>query len=238
MNKPKRALSIRQPYAEMILRGEKKVEYRTIPTNIRERVYIYASKTPGDEEAFKKLKMEPGDLPAGVLVGTVEITNCTGKPGDYKWHLSDPERLAKTLKPENRPQPRWFYPFGEEEISIAKFIRAIKKLPSDESVDNPTVWYQTQKEHWLRWLEGYDGPGGYGRIPGQGRDAKYAYNHIVCHKMLLWIIEAAGVNSDMVAAARRAAEKKDSMMAKSAAVRKFVPWEVLVDALWVKAKKE
>ena len=111
MNKPKRALSIRQPYAEMILLGKKKVEYRTIPTNIRERVYIYASKTPGEVDDFKKIKVNPGDLPVGVLVGTVEITGCTGKPGDYEWHLSQPERLLKLLKPENRPQPVWFHPF-------------------------------------------------------------------------------------------------------------------------------
>jgi hypothetical protein len=35
-----RALSVRQPYAEMIMRGEKTVEYRSKPTNIRERVYV------------------------------------------------------------------------------------------------------------------------------------------------------------------------------------------------------
>jgi hypothetical protein len=40
-----RALSIRQPYAELILRGIKTVEYRTRPTRIvGERFYIYASK--------------------------------------------------------------------------------------------------------------------------------------------------------------------------------------------------
>lgn len=38
-----RALSIRQPYAEMILRGEKTVEYRSQRTRIiGERFYIYA----------------------------------------------------------------------------------------------------------------------------------------------------------------------------------------------------
>ena len=46
-----RALSIRHPYAEQILRGKKKAEYRSRPTNIRERVYIYASLTPGYAEA-------------------------------------------------------------------------------------------------------------------------------------------------------------------------------------------
>jgi len=39
-----RALSIRQPYAELILRGIKTVEFRSRSTNIiGERFYIYAS---------------------------------------------------------------------------------------------------------------------------------------------------------------------------------------------------
>ncbi len=51
-----RALSIRQPYAELILREIKIIEYRSRPTNIRERVYIYASQTPADDpEGFEKL---------------------------------------------------------------------------------------------------------------------------------------------------------------------------------------
>ena len=54
MNKPVRAISIRQPYVELIFRGEKKAEYRSIPTNIRERVYIYASLRPADESAAWK----------------------------------------------------------------------------------------------------------------------------------------------------------------------------------------
>lgn len=106
-----RALSIRQPYAEQILRGKKKVEYRSRPTNIRERIYIYASLTPGYPEDWEGMKMQPGDLPTGVLVGTVEITNCTGKPGDYEWYLAKPERLKRKLKPKKHPQPTWFYPF-------------------------------------------------------------------------------------------------------------------------------
>jgi len=40
-----RALSIRQPYAELILRGIKPIEFRTRPTKIiGERFYIYASR--------------------------------------------------------------------------------------------------------------------------------------------------------------------------------------------------
>jgi hypothetical protein len=52
-----RALSIRQPYAEQSLRGNKKIEYRGRPTNIRERMYIYASLTPGDAEDCEAMKI-------------------------------------------------------------------------------------------------------------------------------------------------------------------------------------
>ena len=38
-----RALSIRQPHAEAIMRGVKKIEYPFPPTKIRERIYIYAA---------------------------------------------------------------------------------------------------------------------------------------------------------------------------------------------------
>jgi len=38
-----RALSIRQPHAEAIMRGIKKIEYRSGPTKTRGRIHIYAS---------------------------------------------------------------------------------------------------------------------------------------------------------------------------------------------------
>ena len=109
--KIQRALSIRQPHAENILRGIKKIEYRNRRTHVRERVYIYASKTPAAAKLFAELHCEPGDLPTGVLVGTVEIVDCTGNEGAYKWHLAHPKRLAKRLKPTKKPQPVWFHPF-------------------------------------------------------------------------------------------------------------------------------
>ena len=106
-----RALSIKQPNAEQILRGKKKIEYRRRPTHIRGRVYIYASLKPEAVDAWEEINLRPGDLPTGVLVGTVEIKDCTGEPGEYEWHLAKPERLKRKLKPKKHPQPAWFYPF-------------------------------------------------------------------------------------------------------------------------------
>jgi hypothetical protein len=49
---PMRALSIRQPYAELILRGVKTAEFRSRRTNILgERFYIYAAKGPARSRA-------------------------------------------------------------------------------------------------------------------------------------------------------------------------------------------
>jgi hypothetical protein len=106
-----RALSIRQPYAEQILRGTKRFEYRSRPTSIRERVYIYAGLKPAPKAEFRRMRIEPGEFPTGVLVGTVEITDCTGVPGDYRWHLARPKRLQRPVRPTKQPQPAWFNPF-------------------------------------------------------------------------------------------------------------------------------
>jgi hypothetical protein len=106
-----RALSVRQPYAEQILRGTKKIEYRSRATKIRGKFLIYASLTPGPLKEFDKLGLQPGNLPTGVLVGTAELVDCTGRPGAYEWHLRNPARRARPEKPKKHPQPVWFNPF-------------------------------------------------------------------------------------------------------------------------------
>jgi hypothetical protein len=110
-----RALSIRQPYAELILRGIKTVEYRSRPTRIiGERFYIYASRKWAGVNGEALPGVEPGDLPSGLIVGTAAISRCeqnNGHPRKFEWHLSDVKRRPKPRKPTRRPQPVWFRPF-------------------------------------------------------------------------------------------------------------------------------
>jgi len=111
-----RALSIRQPYAELILRGLKTVEYRSRPTKIiGERFYIYAAKgftTEAQRALTDDGGLDSADLLRGVLVGTATISHITnGTPGVYEWHLTDVRRLARPRKPKRMPQPVWFRPF-------------------------------------------------------------------------------------------------------------------------------
>jgi hypothetical protein len=127
----------------------------------------------------------------------------------------------------------------KSEFTVKRFIRAIENLPSDKPIRNPRVWYTTQKEHWLGWLREYHGPGAYGRVPGQPRrDAKFAYNHIVCPDMLLWLITAAGVSPKLVEDARRSASRVHSysLNQQAAAIRQYVPWGTLMTALLIKER--
>lgn len=113
-----KALSIRQPWAELILRGQKTVEYRSQPTKTRGRVYVYASLTAADgAECEADLGCPVEDLARGVVVGTVEIVDCVGVDGEYEWYLANPQRLADPLPTHEQPQPVWFHPFGRPDDS-------------------------------------------------------------------------------------------------------------------------
>ena len=105
------ALSIRQPFA-VILRRIKKIEYHSILTHKRERVYIYVSKVPLDNPgswAEVSWKMASGSLAS--LFGTVEIVGCISQQGDYQWKLAMPQRLRKPIKSKRMPQLVFFTPF-------------------------------------------------------------------------------------------------------------------------------
>jgi hypothetical protein len=135
-----RALSIRQPYAELILRGIKTVEYRTRATRIiGERFYLYASKgkvKPASKPVWSRDLSMPDDklprwmielaeqirmveagalLPTGVIVGSAVIDRVTrvddGDDGFFRWHLTGVERITHHRKPTGHPQPVWFKPF-------------------------------------------------------------------------------------------------------------------------------
>lgn len=135
---PARALSVRQPYAEMILRGVKTIEYRSKPTRlVGERFYLYASKgktrgldaqSPHDKIWSLDLAVPHGaerpawmdelmeqfilnQLPTGVIVGTAVISKVTRGDDYYHWHLTQVERALEYRKPTRQPQPVWFKPY-------------------------------------------------------------------------------------------------------------------------------
>ncbi len=109
-----RALSIRQPHAEAIMRGIKETEYRSVTTKIRGRIMIYAGqgRYSADDESemmadYGITDVECDDLPRGVIIGSVDLYD--SDEGD--WHLRNPIRATELIKPIAHPQPMWFRPF-------------------------------------------------------------------------------------------------------------------------------
>jgi ASCH domain len=105
-----RALSMCQPFVEQVFRGEKKIEYRGFKTNVRGLVYIYATNKPR-MDCFEDCGFSVNDVSLGKIVGTVEITDCTGVEGSYQWHLSKPKRFEKPIEAARHPQPSFFFAF-------------------------------------------------------------------------------------------------------------------------------
>ena len=98
--------------------------------------------------------------------------------------------------------------------------------------------YTSQKGHWLGWLSEYHGPGYYGRKNSR-RSAEFVYNHIVCPPMVLWLAEASGMPKARVAEATQAAlSARPQLQAQSAAIRKCIPWEMIIARLAKRGSKK
>jgi hypothetical protein len=124
--------------------------------------------------------------------------------------------------------------------------RKIGKLPPDVPItasyeraliargilNNEGVWYTSQKQHWQGWLSQYNTPGAYNRKRWTGRSAEFAYNHIGCPPMLLWLAEAAGLPRSQILATKRAAlSARRNRATHCAVIRKAIPWAAIAARL-------
>lgn len=89
-----KALTVKQPWAWLIVNGYKPIEYRTWRTNYRGPLAIIASKNTtratiaaANDYADNIGVTLPDFVDGGGIVGTVELYDITGAPGDYEWHL-------------------------------------------------------------------------------------------------------------------------------------------------------
>lgn len=99
-------------------------------------------------------------------------------------------------------------------------VALVKRGTPDTSFER----YSSQREHWLRWLQDYGGPGFYGRQDSK-RTAEFVYNHINCPPMALWLAEASGIDKATVVRAKNAALRaRPTFPSGAAAVRKVIPW--------------
>lgn len=101
-----KGLSIKQPWAWLIVNGFKDIENRKWATAMKGRVYIHASKVFDDEgyqyvkKYFPTINMPvKAEFDMGGLVGIVEITDCVTKhnspwfEGTFGFVLRNPQKI-------------------------------------------------------------------------------------------------------------------------------------------------
>jgi len=98
------ALSIRQPWTELILQGHKTIEVRGWLTQYRGELYLHAGKRP-DREALDRFALANEDLCYGALVGKCELSDCILFTTD-SWDSLRHQHLNKG--PLREPKYAWF----------------------------------------------------------------------------------------------------------------------------------
>jgi hypothetical protein len=102
-SKSVKAISIRQPWAYLIVNGYKDVENRSWPTKVRGRILIHAGKKIDKEDyeyVIKKLKIKlpPLDkVETGGIVGEVELVDCV-ENSKSKWFRGEYGFVLKNAK--------------------------------------------------------------------------------------------------------------------------------------------
>ncbi|MDD2409299.1 MAG: ASCH domain-containing protein [Bacilli bacterium] len=85
-----KAISIKQPWASLIINGYKEYEFRTWKTKYRGKILIHASQTI-DKDIISKFKHLNIKYPTGCIIGEVNIIDC----------LKVDSKLDNKLKKEN-----------------------------------------------------------------------------------------------------------------------------------------
>lgn len=107
-----KVLTVQQPWASLIMHGQKRCEYRSWPTRHRGPLAIHASRCMGArqrrlciESAIKQMLDAAGigdasDLPLGCILGAVTVTDCVAASdlgSGFAWRLADPILLPEPV---------------------------------------------------------------------------------------------------------------------------------------------
>ena len=99
LRRPTYALSLKQPWAALLVSGRKTIEVRKWATAVRGRVYIHAAQVPDDRpEAWACVSDELKALAqlSGGIIGAADLTSCVsyrtpaGFAADAPRHLNAP----------------------------------------------------------------------------------------------------------------------------------------------------
>lgn len=82
-----KVLTIKQPWATLIMQKDKRFEFRSWQTKYRGELLIHAGKGI-DKEAMRRLeKYIPKDMPTGKILGKVKLVDCIKMSPEFKQEL-------------------------------------------------------------------------------------------------------------------------------------------------------
>jgi hypothetical protein len=93
---PGRAISVMNPWAWRIVAGLQVVVERSWKPSWRGVLWIHAS-TDRDPSAPAELWPPAGQLVTSAIIGHVTLADVQGRPGAWRWVLTDPLRLAEPV---------------------------------------------------------------------------------------------------------------------------------------------
>ena len=97
-----KALSFRQPWAELILRGVKKIETRTWKSSFIGEFYIHAAKQI-DLDCCKRFGIDPLSLATGAIVGRATIVSRVDYISEKQWRADEKMHcVAEPIGPKGR----------------------------------------------------------------------------------------------------------------------------------------
>lgn len=177
-----KAITIKQPWASLIVHGIKDIENRTWRTNFRGRVLIHAAGSHGrkfsvnltdaqTKAAFATIAKEAmsGNLPFGSIIGSVEIVDCVqnhpsiwAEKGVYNWVLANPIIYENPIKNVKGKLSFWDYPDINEVKIECPYCGSIELAVEDyTTVPWPTYLHKCRncgeyimESEWQRVQEG------------------------------------------------------------------------------------
>ena len=94
-----KAITIKQPWASMIVDGTKVLEIRSWPTNYRGPIAIHAGKEI-DRLACQEFGYDPDRIPRGVVLATAQLTDCADlKVGEWRGFGWSFDIIRKFVRP-------------------------------------------------------------------------------------------------------------------------------------------
>ena len=96
-----KCLSVCQPFAELIVRGQKTIELRKWNTKFRGEFLVHAAKNIRRED-YKRMKISPSSIVSGAIIGKVNLIDVKRYDSDKELHTDKKKHYSISNSTKNK----------------------------------------------------------------------------------------------------------------------------------------